>query len=392
MKFRIVKLALATIVLGGCSPIWNAGDLAKWVETQAAARGCDPESIKLAEWYDTRNGTNTWPVSCLSAESGDALAFSVNIDKVWSPSEPAAAALAAAKPDSAVDNTPATLSDTTLASNTYSGVYDRPVTLQDGIWTGAPYVEGGASRPTLEYLPDSARQGDLDGDGIDDAIVFLVARGGGSGAFLYVAAQLNRDGRPVDAGAILVEDRAQVMSSAIADGIVTLELTTQGPGDAACCGTHKRTLRYALEQDSLVELPGDPEQSLERISFADLEGTHWTLTEINYNTPALGGRQITAFFESGQIRGTGGCNTYASHLTLDETNPFVMTTGPVSSTKMACEAVFKGQENIYLSALDSALQWSFVVGNLAIYYQNAHEKTARLLFEPATTTDQGNSD
>ena len=41
------------------------------------------------------------------------------------------------------------------------------MTLTDGLFEGEPYVEGDASRPTVEYMPGSARYGDLDGDGVD---------------------------------------------------------------------------------------------------------------------------------------------------------------------------------------------------------------------------------
>ncbi len=206
------------------------------------------------------------------------------------------------------------LSEASLANQTCSGIYDTPVTLVDGIYWGAPYVASGAERPTLEYL-GSARHGGLNDDGIDDAVVFLVARGGGTGAFVYVSAQLNHGGEPLDAGAMRIEDRIQVLSAKIADGVITLDVTAEGPGDAACCRTHKRTQRCTLEADRLVELHSGSSPALERISFADLEG-RWTLVELDYDTP-LTSTEITALFEAGQIRGNSGCNSYSSPVVLD---------------------------------------------------------------------------
>ncbi|MCB0214782.1 MAG: hypothetical protein KDJ52_35915, partial [Anaerolineae bacterium] len=113
-----------------------------------------------------------------------------------------------------------------LKNATYSGIYDEAVTLSDGLYEGEPFVAGDASRPTVAYADGAERYGDLDGDGVDDAVVFLVENSGGTGNFVYVAAQLNRDGRPVDAGAVWIEDRIQVRSAAIDDGQVVLEIIT----------------------------------------------------------------------------------------------------------------------------------------------------------------------
>ena len=47
---------------------------------------------------------------------------------------------------------------------TYSGIYDDPITLTEGIYEGEPFVEGDASRPTVEYIQGAERYSDLDGD------------------------------------------------------------------------------------------------------------------------------------------------------------------------------------------------------------------------------------
>jgi hypothetical protein len=65
------------------------------------------------------------------------------------------------------------------------------------------------------------------------------------------AAQLNQNGLPADAGAVLIEDRIQVKSAVIEDGQIRLEILTEGPGDAACCKSHKAQKSYALQNGSL---------------------------------------------------------------------------------------------------------------------------------------------
>ena len=117
-----------------------------------------------------------------------------------------------------------------LKNATYTGIFDEPVILTDGkfekSFEGQPY--------TVEYIDGAELFADLDGDGVEDAVVFLLERGGGTAAFTYVAAQLNRNGQPVDAGAAMVDDRTQVRSATIQDGQVLLDITTRGPGDGDC--------------------------------------------------------------------------------------------------------------------------------------------------------------
>lgn len=374
---RVFLLVTLAVLVAGCTQIWNASDLADWVRVQAESEGCDPQTIELADWYEARGGENVWPGACVNAQSGETMNFAIGIDAVWTPSAPPDEAPPA--PDDATDDTQAVtpLSEEALKNSSYSGIYDEPITLADGAYVGDPEFL------TVEYVADSARYGDLDGDGVDDAVAFLVERGGGTGAFVHVAAQLNRDGEPVDAGAVLIEDRIQVISLDIDGGVITVVVTAEGPGDAACCRSHKATQRYGLQDGKLIELPGEQTDGLERISFADLDGTLWTLVEMNYDEPTLVDAEVTAYFEDGQIQGTGGCNTYSGSFTLSEENPFVVAVGPIITTAMMCEQDVSDQESAYLSALGSATQWGYVIGQLAIYYGEAGEEPGRLLYAPA---------
>lgn len=149
---------------------------------------------------------------------------------------------------------PDDLTPTQLMNATYRGIYAEPVTLTDGHYEGEPFVAGGASRPLVDYMAETEQFGDLDGDGVEDAVVFLVEQGGGSGSFLYVAAQLNRDGQAVDAGAVLIADRARVRSVTIEGGQVVVDLIVAGPTDPACCPATKTSYRYALQDGLLAEI------------------------------------------------------------------------------------------------------------------------------------------
>lgn len=275
---------------------------------------------------------------------------------------------------------PAVLTVDELINATYSGIYEEPIALTEGLYEGEPFDEGGASRPIVQYMNNSEIYGDLNGDGVDDAAVFLVESGGGSGNFVYVAAQLNQNGQPVDAGAVWIEDRVQIISADIENGQINLEITAEGPGDAACCKTHKTSVSYALQDGLLVQLPG--EQSMEKISADNLNGTIWTLLEISEDQPVLADTPITISFEDGQITGFAGCNNYSTSFTLDSDNPFLMTIAPVISTQMACDEAILDQEIAYLTALNNSDMWGYDVGRLAFAYTDEQGNFKRMLFEP----------
>jgi heat shock protein HslJ len=272
-----------------------------------------------------------------------------------------------------------------LKNATFSGIYDEPIALAGGLYQGEPLSEGDPARPTVEYIDGVELTGDLDGDGVDDAVVFLLERGGGSGAFTYVAAQLNQDGQPADAGAVRIEDRIGVKLAAVEDGQIMLEIITQGPGDVACCGTHKAHKTYALQDERLLETtPAGGE--LVRISAADLDGTSWTLLALD-GQPALADTAATLSFLANQVSGSGGCNSYSASFSLGEDNPLVMTIGPLTATDKSCPELAGSQESAYLAALDDVARWGYDFGRLALYYAGGQDGESRLLFAPQAVSE-----
>lgn len=74
-----------------------------------------------------------------------------------------------------------------------------------------------------KYVPDSATElvirlddiafGDLNGDGVEDAVAILVTDPGGSGTFRDLAAFINQDGIPDNVAAEFLGDRVLVQLS-----------------------------------------------------------------------------------------------------------------------------------------------------------------------------------
>lgn len=148
------------------------------------------------------------------------------------------------------------LSVQALGNATYQGVYEEPVPLTEGTYTGEPFVEGGASRPTVVFADQYVAYGDLNGDGVEDAAVLLAENSGGSGVFVYLAAVTNQDGTPVNVATQFLGDRVDIKSVIIEDGEIVVNMITQGPDDPFCCPTIEVTQRYRLDGDQLVEQTG----------------------------------------------------------------------------------------------------------------------------------------
>ena len=89
-----------------------------------------------------------------------------------------------------------------------------------------------------------------------------------------------------------------------------------------------------MQEGKLVETTGES-GDLVKVSAADLDGTSWTLLELNADQPALADAAVTIDFRDDppNVSGSGGCNSYTGSFSLDEINPFIMTTGPVVTTR-----------------------------------------------------------
>jgi len=117
-------------------------------------------------------------------------------------------------------------------------------------------MEGAASEIVVAMHPMFAL-GDLDGDGTQDAVVVLVASGGGSGSFYSLEAVLNQAGKPHHIASAALGDRAQLESLSVASGRITVEMVTHGPNDPMCCPTLEVTQEYELQGDTLALLSSD---------------------------------------------------------------------------------------------------------------------------------------
>ena len=248
-----------------------------------------------------------------------------------------------------------------LASATFFGVSDQPVTLVDGRWEGAPFVEGGASRPTVGLVEDFLLTGDLTGDGREAAVVLIWGSSGGSGTRTYLAVAERQKGEVVNLATTLVGDRVQVKAGFVADALITLDLIQAGPGEAACCPTQKVIAGWRLEDGTLVRTATEITGTL---SLDDLQGPDWVLDKIGWDEPVADLPPIWIHFEPGRVDGSGGCNTYFGTATGE--TPGELAFSAMGTTMMACSESVMELERRYLRTLAGAESYSFLGGRLIL--------------------------
>ena len=113
---------------------------------------------------------------------------------------------------------------------------------------------------------------DLNGDGIDDAVVFLRANGGGGNhEGLYLAALVNEQGQPRHVDSRYLGDaRGGPESLEIEDGYIVVQKWAYGLTDALCCASQKETLVFQLAGDTLSFIDS-PEPVRARLGNSVLE-------------------------------------------------------------------------------------------------------------------------
>jgi len=124
--------------------------------------------------------------------------------------------------------------------------------LVDGVYS-EPAAPGSATEIVVRAT-DWHAFGDLDGDGITDAVIVLEGDPGGSGVFFDLVPVLNRGGRPMPLTPTELGDRVEIeFLEILPDGSVRVRMIRQGPDDPQCCPSLDVTQRYRLDGEQLVD-------------------------------------------------------------------------------------------------------------------------------------------
>jgi len=256
-----------------------------------------------------------------------------------------------------------------ISNGTFYNIYPQPITLNKGYWEGEPYVAGGASRPSVGLMNNAYLSGDLDKDGIEEAVVLLWQSTGGSGNFSYLAVFTELNGEASNISVAAIGDRVQIRSARIDDKQILLDVVQQGPNDAACCPSEKASRNWSLIDGELQE--GSPEiEGL--LSLADIANKEWQLVQLNRNEPLPQSVQVTLQIEGNRIAGKGPCNRYFAGVQAGDSAGEI-SIGQAGATKMACPAPLMPFEQKYLKLLSGVTRYSFMMGDLALSWQSENE-------------------
>ncbi len=272
-----------------------------------------------------------------------------------------------------------------LANAVYRGIEDHPVRLQNKLWQGEPFVAGGASRPRVGLVEDFQLTGDVNDDGVDEAVVILWQSSGGSGTYLFLAVMGRADSDIVNLATAPIGDRVQIRSGRIDDGKIELDLVQQGPGDAACCPSRIVIRSWTIGARGLTESPVRVSGAL---TPADIGNREWILSRFARGEAAPESPEITLTYRQGQFMGHSGCNRYFGQVKAGQM-PGDLVVGPIAGTRMACQAEVMEVEQHFLTALENAFKFSYLAGKLALTWRVGDVFNTMLFIPGDPITDSG---
>jgi heat shock protein HslJ len=206
--------------------------------------------------------------------------------------------------------------------------------------------------------------GDLNGDGLEDAVVLLVESSGGSGSFVYMAALLNQSGNAFNIATQFLSDRARVEALAIAEGVITLEMVAHGPEDPMCCPSQQVIETWELQGGTLAQLSHEEKQAADLTGLAEITWKWESLsdasgqTQITVDHPE---RYLLELGTDGLYQVTADCNRAMGAYTVDGET---LTLLPGPTTLAECEPGSLYDE--YLSYLGAVERYTIEDGKLLL--------------------------
>lgn len=143
-----------------------------------------------------------------------------------------------------------TLSLDILRNATYRSPDWGEFQLSDGIYYRTPPTSQESPEAYTTRLLDTVLYGDINQDGLGDAVVFLATQSGGTGTFIEMAVVLNLDGSPVNISTRYLGDRVIVESGTVEGGSITLTLRVQGPNDPLCCPSQIEVRNFFIDANN----------------------------------------------------------------------------------------------------------------------------------------------
>jgi hypothetical protein len=182
-----------------------------------------------------------------------------------------------------------------LKNATYSSefIQEGEITLKDGKYEAS--TGPGATQKVVTTLVEPIALGDLNADGIDDAVVVLGTNTGGSGVFMYVHVVLNDGAKLKEAAFAPMGDRVRINALNISDDTIELDVLTHAPNDPLCCPTQEVLLTYKLDGENLLLVSTLQKPTIRGSAMAPVTRT------ITFTTPTEGQSVKTGLSVSGSV-------------------------------------------------------------------------------------------
>jgi heat shock protein HslJ len=256
-----------------------------------------------------------------------------------------------------------------LRNATYQGFEEPsgPVTLADGLWEGEPYEPGGASRPSVSFVRDFHVLGDLNGDGVDEAVVLLAQSAGGTGTLVHLGVVGRKGGTLENLATTLIGDRAQIRGVRVEGGRLLVDVLQAGAEDPACCPGELATLGFTLSAKGLE--PFESGIASTRLSLATIGETEWVLRSWAWDEVAPGEPEVTLQLMEDRFAGSSGCNRYFAPVKEIGDPAGALEVGPGAGTRMACPDPAGAIEVRFLQQLEGVHSVGFAAGQLMLSYE-----------------------
>jgi heat shock protein HslJ len=256
-----------------------------------------------------------------------------------------------------------------LKNGSYSGIegLKGPAKLVDGRWKGRPYKKGSASRPVLSFVGDLRVTGDLDGDGIEEAVVLLNYAPGGTGQLLHLAVVARKKGKVENVATSLIGDRVQIRDVRIEQKRVIVGVVQAGPKDAMCCPGEVTTRGWTLEPGgklnpyTVITKPG-------RLTLETIGNTQWRLRSWDSKQAAPTHPAVTLTFKERRFAGSSGCNNYFAPAKEGKI-PGDVEMGPAGTTRKSCPNNEMSVERRFLDQLARVKKFGFQATRLALSWE-----------------------
>ena len=267
-----------------------------------------------------------------------------------------------------------------LKNTTYIGFEEPagPVKLVNGQWEGRPYVEGGASRPSVTFFGELAITGDLDDDGTDEALVFINVNTGGTGQLLHMAVVARRARYLENIATTFVGDRIQIQDAKIQNSRIILKVVQAGSQNAACCPGDIATRSWTLDPNGVLKSE-HATKNTERLTLETIGDTQWVLRSWQWDEQALATPEVTLGYREGRFTGNSGCNNYFVPVKMGAM-PGEVAVGIGGSTRKACPDAAMVVENRFIYCLAGVKKFGFMATWLALFYEK-DRKSGVMLFD-----------